>query len=71
MKVLSTNPEVLGAKLQVVQEFKYLSVIVLDSQLSFKKQVKKAVNVVKFNLASFRFVRNNDLTHLPIYHFQL
>ena len=35
-------------KLEVVQEFKYLGVI-LDSQLTFKQHTKKTVNKMKFN----------------------
>ena len=44
--------------IEVVQEFKYLG-ITLDSQLSFKQQIKKIVNRIKFNLSNFRFIRNN------------
>ena len=44
-------------KLQVVSDFKYLGVI-LDSNLSFKKQVRKVIQITKFNLANFRFIQN-------------
>ncbi len=42
-------------KREVVHVFKYLGLL-LDSQLSFKKQV---VNIAKFNSANFRFIRNS------------
>ncbi len=47
-------------KLEVVHELKYLGLL-LDSQLSFKKHVKNVVglNIAKFNLANFRFIRNS------------
>ena len=51
------NVYVSEEKLQVVSDFKYLGVI-LDSNLSFKKQVKKVIQITKFNLANFRFIRN-------------
>ena len=44
-----------GRKLLVMNEYKYLG-IVIDSQLTFKTQVKKVVNRIKFN---FRYIRNN------------
>lgn len=43
-------------ELELVSHFKYLGVI-LDSQLSFKKHIKKVTNVVKFNLQNFRQIR--------------
>ena len=45
-----------GNSIQVVSEFKYLGII-LDSHLTFKKQVKKVTNTIKFNLANFRHIR--------------
>lgn len=54
------DPEVTvaGRTLSVVQEFKYLGII-LDTQLTFKSQVKKVVNRIKFNLINFRHIRSN------------
>lgn len=46
-----------GEVLQVVSQVKYLGII-LDSTLSFKKQVKKVMQVTKYNLANFRYIRN-------------
>ncbi len=45
-----------GERLQVVSEFKYLGVI-LDSNLTFKKQVKNVMQTTKYNLANFRYIR--------------
>lgn len=47
-----------GTKLKIVHEFKYLG-IVIDSQLCFKQQVKRTVNLIKFNLSNFTYIRNN------------
>ena len=46
-----------GQRVEVVQEFKYLGII-LDSNLTFKKQIKKTVGSVKRNLRQFRFIRD-------------
>ncbi|CDQ86624.1 unnamed protein product [Oncorhynchus mykiss] len=53
----ATEPDVYVSrkKLQVVSDFKYLGII-LDSNLSFKKQVKKVIQITKFNLANFQFI---------------
>ncbi len=55
----SVEPDIFvsGERLQVVSEYKYLGVLV-DSKLSFKAQVKKVCNRVKFNLSNFRFIRD-------------
>lgn len=50
-----------GNKLEAVGEFKYLGIII-NSQLCFKQQVKRAVNQTKFNLSNFRYIRNNLTT---------
>ncbi len=42
-------------------EYQYLGLL-LDSQLSSKKHVKKVLNIAKFNLADFRFIRNSGNT---------
>lgn len=52
---------VAGRKLQIVNEYKYLGIVV-DSQLTFKTQVKKVVHRIKFNLNNFRYIRNNLTT---------
>lgn len=49
---------VTGEKIKVVSEFKYLGIII-DSKLTFKSQIKKVCNRVKFNIANFRFIRSN------------
>ncbi len=45
-----------GEKLMVVSDFKYLGII-LDSNLTFKKHVKKVANTVRYNLVNFRHIR--------------
>ena len=54
---VSPEPDVYvaGKRLQVVSDFKYLGIFI-DSNLSFKKQVKHVTNV--FNLVNFRYIRN-------------
>jgi hypothetical protein len=42
-----------GEKLQVVSDLKYHGII-LDSNLSFKKQMKKVTHITKLNLAKFQ-----------------
>ncbi|XP_046707928.1 uncharacterized protein LOC124387560 [Silurus meridionalis] len=49
---------VTGEKIKSVSEFKYLGIII-DSKLTFKSQIKKVCNRVKFNIANFRFIRSN------------
>ena len=53
-----SSVQVSGTTLEVVSSYKYLGII-LDSQLSFKKQVKNVLAKVKFNLHNFRYIRNN------------
>ena len=64
-KSANKDPEpamlVAGRTLLVMNEFKYLG-IVIDSQLTFKPQVKKVVDRFKFNLNNFRYIRNNLTT---------
>ena len=61
----SVEPDVFvsGERLQVVSEYKYL-VVLIDSKLSFKAQVKKVCNRVKFNLSNFRFIRDYMSTEM-------
>ena len=47
-----TDVYVSGEKLPVVSDFKYQGIL-LDSNLSFKKQIKKITQISKFNLANF------------------
>lgn len=47
-----------GDAISNVSEFKYLG-RTLDSSLSFKKHVKKMSNTLKYNLATFRNIRNS------------
>ncbi len=58
-KSLSVVPDVFvsGERLQVVSEYKYLSVLI-DSKLSFKAQVKKFCNWVRFSLSNFWFIHD-------------
>ena len=46
-----------GENIQVVSHVKYLGII-LDSNLSFKKQVKKVIRITKYNIANFRYIRS-------------
>ena len=65
LKSAKKDPEpavlVAGRKLLVMNEYKYLG-IVIDTKLTFKTQVKKVVNRIKFNLNNFRYIRNNLTT---------
>uniref|UniRef100_A0A8C1JD21 Reverse transcriptase domain-containing protein n=1 Tax=Cyprinus carpio TaxID=7962 RepID=A0A8C1JD21_CYPCA len=45
-----------GEKIEIVNEFNYLGII-LDSNLSFKKHIKKMVRNIKHNMANFRQIR--------------
>ncbi len=45
-----------GEELELVTQFKYLGVI-LDSNLTFKKHIKKVTNVIKFNLQNYKQIR--------------
>ena len=60
-KSANSNPDpdvtVEGRRLSVVQEFKYLGIII-DSKLTFKTQVKIVPNKLKFNLSNLRHIRN-------------
>uniref|UniRef100_A0A8C7CP59 Reverse transcriptase domain-containing protein n=1 Tax=Oncorhynchus kisutch TaxID=8019 RepID=A0A8C7CP59_ONCKI len=63
----ATEPDVYvsGEKLQVVSDFKYLGII-LDSNLC----VKKVIQITKFNLANFRFIRNCLTTEVAKLYFK-
>ena len=67
----ATEPDgyVSGEKLQVVSDFKYLAII-LDSNLSFKKHVKKVIQITKFYMANFRFIRNCLTTEVAKLYFK-
>lgn len=49
---------VMGEKIKVVSEFKYLGILI-DSRLTFKSQIKKVCKQVKFNIANFRYIRSH------------
>uniref|UniRef100_A0AAR2J957 Reverse transcriptase domain-containing protein n=1 Tax=Pygocentrus nattereri TaxID=42514 RepID=A0AAR2J957_PYGNA len=55
-EMIQADVLVRGEKLKLVSDTKYLGII-LDSNLSFKNQVKKVINTVKLNLANFRHIR--------------
>lgn len=57
-KIVQSGVFLRGEELALVNEFKYLGVI-LDSTLSFRKHIKKVSNSVKYNLANFRQIRNS------------
>uniref|UniRef100_A0A3B1IW78 Reverse transcriptase domain-containing protein n=1 Tax=Astyanax mexicanus TaxID=7994 RepID=A0A3B1IW78_ASTMX len=60
---VSSDPDihVNGERLQIVNQYKYLGLII-DSELSFKAHIGKLCKTVKFNLANFRAIRNNMST---------
>lgn len=45
-----------GEELELVTQFKYLGVV-LDSNLTFKKHIKKVTNTIKFNMQNFKQIR--------------
>lgn len=65
----SVEPDVSvsGERLQIVSEIKYLRVMI-DSKLSFKAQVKKVCNRVKFNPSNFQFIRDHTSTEAAKMH---
>lgn len=56
VKITHSNVFLGGEELELVQESKYLGVI-LDSSLSFKKYVKKISKTMKYNLSNFKQIR--------------
>ena len=56
---LAVNPMsvCLGRSFKQLQ-FKYLGIILDSTALSFKHQVRKVVQITKYNLANFRYIRN-------------
>ena len=66
----SPTPDVYvaGEKITVVSDFKYLGVTI-DSNLTFKKQIKTVTNVIKFNLSNFRHIRNCLTTNAATLYF--
>ncbi len=58
MKACSSNADIFinGEKIEIVTEFNYLG-LTLDSNLSFKKHVKKLVRTIKYSLINFRQIR--------------
>uniref|UniRef100_A0A8C6V2B9 Reverse transcriptase domain-containing protein n=1 Tax=Neogobius melanostomus TaxID=47308 RepID=A0A8C6V2B9_9GOBI len=47
-----------GEKIENVNEFRYLGIF-LDSRLSFKKHIKKVCHTIKYNLFTFKSIRNS------------
>ncbi len=58
MKACSSNADIFinGEKIEIVTKFNYLG-LTLDSNLSFKKHVKKLVRTIKYSLINFRQIR--------------
>ena len=56
VKIEGSNVFLNGAEIELVPHFKYLGVI-LDSNLTFKKHIKKVSNTVKFNLQNVKQIR--------------
>ncbi len=58
IKACSSNADIFinGEKIEIVTEFNYLG-LTLDSNLSFKKHVKKLVRTIKYSLINFRQIR--------------
>lgn len=58
-----------GKEIKNVDEFTYLG-LTLDSDLNFKKHVKKLRNKLKFNIANFRYIRGSlttEASHLYLH----
>ena len=55
-KIEGSNVFLNGAEIELVSHFKYLGVI-LDSNLTFKKHIKKVSNTIKFNLQNVKLIR--------------
>ncbi len=53
--VIDCDPKMYVSGKIIVSHVKYLGII-LDSTLSFKKQVKKVLQITKYNLANFRYI---------------
>ncbi len=53
-----SNIYVNGQKINIVTEIKYLGVH-LDQTLSFKKHIKRMCNCIKYNISTFRHIRNS------------
>ena len=52
-----SNISISGEHINIVPQVKYLGIII-DSNLTFKTQVKKVTQRVKFSLANFKYIRN-------------
>ncbi len=55
----SVNPDIVfnGEAIKCVTHVKYLGIII-DQHLSFKKQVRRVINNVKFNINNFKNIRH-------------
>lgn len=58
LNILDVNICFKGEQIETVTEFKYLGVL-LDSNLTFKKHIKKMTKIIKYNLANFRQIRSS------------
>uniref|UniRef100_A0A3P8TK54 Reverse transcriptase domain-containing protein n=1 Tax=Amphiprion percula TaxID=161767 RepID=A0A3P8TK54_AMPPE len=60
---LQNCPKVMieGQPIQNVEQYKYLGVS-LDPNLNFKKHIKRLTNTLKFNLSTYRYIRNSLTT---------
>lgn len=58
LNIPDVNICIKGEQIETVTEFKYLGVL-LNSNLSFKKHIKKMAKTVKYNLANFRQIRSS------------
>ena len=56
VKIERSNVFSMGEELELVSHFRYLGVI-LDSNLTFKKHIKKVTCTINFNLKNFRQIR--------------
>ena len=57
-----------GEKISIATDLKYLGVH-LDQTLSFKKHIKKLCNSIKYNISSFRHIRNSLTTEASFMYF--
>ena len=54
---IASNITISGHNIDIVSEVKYLG-ITIDSNLTFKKHIKKVSQRIRFSLANFKYIRN-------------